>query len=262
MRPKRIRHRVVTTAGAAATPPPSAAQSPDGTDLIIVLQSAQGRRGDVSQPPEVIDGTAAPWSRPQPIRSEVPSSSSCSACMENDLAGHPSDRVLGASRPAGHRRLRTASSRLGRQALHPPPGQRSWHAERRARRCSSRSSEIGSLMFPASTAAAGAAEAISIKRDWFRFYDQPPQPGPGHLVVQSWDIAMMTGGPTIIASARLVHDQGDYYLIDVFPRAAPIPDLRRKIAALLHACAETHPDRKCRAGLTSCKNLRSDLQMA
>ncbi len=54
--------------------------------------------------------------------------------------------------------------------------------------------EIGSLMFSAQYQQRPVPlEGNLVKRDWFRFYDLPPQPGPGDLVVQSWDIAMMTG---------------------------------------------------------------------
>src|SRR5262249_61520486 len=56
-----------------------------------------------------------------------------------------------------------------------------------------------------------------VKRDWFRFYDQPPRPGPGHLVVQSWDIAMMTreaNDYSVCTTWCMI--KADYYLIDVF----------------------------------------------
>jgi hypothetical protein len=32
-----------------------------------------------------------------------------------------------------------------------------------------------------------------VKREWFRFYDQLPPEGPSDRIVQSWDVAMMTG---------------------------------------------------------------------
>src|SRR4029077_15962527 len=54
--------------------------------------------------------------------------------------------------------------------------------------------EVGSLMFSAQYQQRPVPlEGNLIKRGWFRFYDQPPQSGPGDLLVQSWDIAMMTG---------------------------------------------------------------------
>src|SRR5437763_3386059 len=110
------------------------------------------------------------------------------------------------------------------------------HAERESHAVLERiKAEIGSLMFSAQYQQRPVPlEGNLVKRDWFRFYDQPPQPGPGHLVVQSWDIAMMTGEAndySVRTTWRMV--KADYYLIDVFRARLQYPDLRRKIASLV-----------------------------
>jgi predicted phage terminase large subunit-like protein len=109
------------------------------------------------------------------------------------------------------------------------------HAERESQAVLERiKAEIGTLMFSAQYQQRPVPlEGNLVKRDWFRFYDQPPQPGPGDLVVQSWDIAMMTGEAndfSVCTTWRVVGP--DYYLIDVFRARLQYPDLRRKLAGL------------------------------
>ncbi len=110
------------------------------------------------------------------------------------------------------------------------------HAERESQAVLERiKAEIGSLMFSAQYQQRPVPlEGNLVKRDWFRFYDLPPQPGPGDLVVQSWDIAMMTGEAndySVCTTWRMV--KADYYLIDVFRARLQYPALRRKIASLV-----------------------------
>jgi hypothetical protein len=66
------------------------------------------------------------------------------------------------------------------------------HAERESKAVLDQiKAEIGSLMFSAQYQQRPVPlEGNLIRREWFRFYVQPPRPG---LVVQSWDVAMMTG---------------------------------------------------------------------
>jgi predicted phage terminase large subunit-like protein len=109
------------------------------------------------------------------------------------------------------------------------------HAERESKAVLDRiKAEIGSLMFSAQYQQRPVPlEGNLIRRDWFRFYEQPPQPGPRDLVVQSWDVAMMTGEAndfSVCTTWRMV--DSDYYLIDVFRARLQYPDLRRKIAEL------------------------------
>jgi len=122
--------------------------------------------------------------------------------------------------------------------------------------------EIGSLMFSAQYQQRPVPiEGNLIKRDWFRFYDQLPPAAPGELVVQSWDIAMMTGESndySVCTTWRIV--RSDYYLIDVFRDRLQYPALRRQIARLAarHG-AGTILIEKAGAGLTLLQDLRHDL---
>jgi predicted phage terminase large subunit-like protein len=94
--------------------------------------------------------------------------------------------------------------------------------------------EIGSLTFSAQYQQRPVPlEGNLIRRDWFRFYDQPPQPGPNHLVVQSWDIAMTTGEANDFSVCTTWLMVGpDHYLLDVFRDRLEYPHLRRKVASL------------------------------
>jgi len=137
------------------------------------------------------------------------------------------------------------------------------HAERESQAVLERiKAEIGSLMFSAQYQQRPVPlEGNLVKRDWFRFYDLPPQPGPGDLVVQSWDIAMMTGEAndySVCTTWRMV--KADYYLIDVFRARLEYPDLRRKIARLVAQYGtETILVERAGPGLTLLQDLRSDL---
>jgi predicted phage terminase large subunit-like protein len=137
------------------------------------------------------------------------------------------------------------------------------HAERESHAVLERiKAEIGSLMFSAQYQQRPVPlEGNLVKRDWFRFYDLPPQPGPGDLVVQSWDIAMMTGEAndySVCTTWRMI--KADYYLIDVFRARLQYPNLRRKIAGLVAQYGtETILIEKAGPGLTLLQDLRSDL---
>jgi predicted phage terminase large subunit-like protein len=76
-------------------------------------------------------------------------------------------------------------------------------------------------------------EGNLIRRNWFRFYVQAPAPGSGDRIVQSWDIATMTGEANDFSVCTTwLMAKSDYYLLDVFRARLPYPDLRRKIAIL------------------------------
>ena len=94
--------------------------------------------------------------------------------------------------------------------------------------------EIGSLQFSAQYQQRPIPiEGNLIRRDWFRYYDNPPQQGSPGRTVQSWDIAMMTGDTndySVCTTWRIV--KSDYYLVDVFRARLQYPELRRRIARL------------------------------
>ena len=85
--------------------------------------------------------------------------------------------------------------------------------------------EIGSLMFSAQYQQRPVPlEGNIVRRDWFRFDGQLPQPSPRDRVVQSWDIAMTTGEAndySVCTTWRMVGS--DYYLVDVFRDRLPYP---------------------------------------
>ena len=77
------------------------------------------------------------------------------------------------------------------------------------------------------------AEGNLIRRDWFRLHDRLPERRAADRVVQSWDIAAMTGEAndySVCTTWLMV--ESDYYLVNVFRDRLCYPDLRRRVAAL------------------------------
>ena len=94
--------------------------------------------------------------------------------------------------------------------------------------------EIGSLMFSAQYQQRPVPlDGNLIRREWFRVYDQLPQKEPSGRIVQSWDVATMTGEANdfSVCTTWLI-DKADFYLIDVFRGRLQYPDLRRKVVSL------------------------------
>src|SRR4029077_17914155 len=93
--------------------------------------------------------------------------------------------------------------------------------------------EIGSLKFSAQYQQRPVPlESNLISRERFRYYDHLP-PGSAGRIVQSWDIAMMTGDAndySVCTTWRMI--KSDYYLVEVFRGRLQYPDPRRKIAGL------------------------------
>ncbi len=93
--------------------------------------------------------------------------------------------------------------------------------------------EIGSLIFSAQYQQRPVpVEGNIIRRAWFRYYDHLPHDS-AKRIVQSWDIAMMTGDAndySVCTTWWMV--KSDYYLVDVFRARLQYPDLRRKIKSL------------------------------
>jgi predicted phage terminase large subunit-like protein len=109
------------------------------------------------------------------------------------------------------------------------------HAERESKEALDRmKAEIGSLQFSAQYQQRPVPlEGNLIRREWFRYYDQLPQQGAAGRIVQSWDIAMMTGEAndySVCTTWRMI--KADYYLVDVFRGRLAYPDLRRMVASL------------------------------
>jgi predicted phage terminase large subunit-like protein len=107
------------------------------------------------------------------------------------------------------------------------------HPERESRETLDRLKEqMGVLKFSAQYQQRPVpAEGNCIQRHWLRFVDRPPD--QRDRVVQSWDVAMMTGeGNDYSVCTTWVMLGSDYYLIDVFRNRLSYPDLRRKVAAL------------------------------
>jgi predicted phage terminase large subunit-like protein len=113
------------------------------------------------------------------------------------------------------------------------------HAERESKAVLDQiKAEIGSLMFSAQYQQRPVPlEGNLIRREWFRVYDQLPQKEPSGRIVQSWDVATMTGEANdfSVCTTWLI-DKADFYLIDVFRGRLQYPDLRRKVISL----ATTH----------------------
>jgi predicted phage terminase large subunit-like protein len=121
--------------------------------------------------------------------------------------------------------------------------------------------EIGSLMFSAQYQQRPVPlEGNLIKRDWFRLYDQLPPKDPSARIVQSWDVAVMTGETndfSVCTTWCVI--KADFYLIDVFRGRLQYPDLRRKVASLAaEHSAETILIEKAGPGMTLLQDLQRD----
>lgn len=154
---------------------------------------------------------------------------------ENDLAGHLLDQ-------GGWEHLELPAIALEETVipLHQGKTKRRktgdiLHPERESKDALDRiKAEIGSLSFSAQYQQRPVpVEGNLIKREWFRRYDLLPARGSPGRIVQSWDVAMMTGEAndySVCTTWRL--DKSDYYLMDVFRGRLQYPELRRKVAAL------------------------------
>jgi predicted phage terminase large subunit-like protein len=157
---------------------------------------------------------------------------------ESDLAGHllgqggwehldlPAIAVEDSVIPLGHGKMMT---RRSGDILHP---------ERESKDTLERiKAEIGSLKFSAQYQQRPVPlEGNLVRRDWFRYYDALPHDS-ARRIVQSWDIAMMTGDTndySVCSTWQMI--KADYYLLDVFRARLQYPDLRRKLASLAAKC--------------------------
>ncbi len=76
-------------------------------------------------------------------------------------------------------------------------------------------------------------EGNLIRRSWFLAYDKLPASPSRTKIVQSWDVAMMTGGQNDYSACTtwLTH-KNDAYLLHVYRGRLEYPELRRKVIAL------------------------------
>ena len=100
--------------------------------------------------------------------------------------------------------------------------------------------EIGGLLFSAQYQQRPVpVEGNLIRRAWLRYFEPGALPAPVYpsKVVQSWDVAMMTGDHNDYSVCTTwLADKDDVYLLDVFRARLEYPDLRRKVISL----AEVH----------------------
>jgi predicted phage terminase large subunit-like protein len=95
-------------------------------------------------------------------------------------------------------------------------------------------SEVGSLMFSAQYQQRPVpVEGNLIRRSWFPAYDNLPASPSLPRIVQSWDVAMMTGDQNdySVCTTWLTH-KNDAYLIHVYRNRLEYPELRRKVISL------------------------------
>src|SRR5712664_1377846 len=109
------------------------------------------------------------------------------------------------------------------------------HPERESREAlEAIKAEVGSLLFSAQYQQRPVpVEGNLIRRSWFRAYDNLPASPSRTRIVQSWDVAMMTGGQNDYSACTtwLTH-KNDAYLLHVYRGRLEYPELRRKVIGL------------------------------
>ena len=190
-------------------------------------RSAQGRRGDVGAGPQAGDRLVCrhPGVAPQRQGDTAPSSWSCSACTRTTLPVICLVKVAGSTSTCRQLPWTTAVIPLGRGRVMTRRSGDILHPERESKDALDRiKAEIGSLKFSAQYQQRPVPlEGNLIRRDWFRYYDHLPQV-PAKRIVQSWDIAMMTGDAndySVCTTWQMI--KADYYLARRVPRPPPIP---------------------------------------
>ncbi|MGU3340924.1 phage terminase large subunit [Methylobacterium mesophilicum] len=94
--------------------------------------------------------------------------------------------------------------------------------------------EIGSLAFSAQYQQAPVpAEGNLIRREWLRFYDDPPERRPGDVLLLSWDTAMKASETAdySVCTVWLIRDDA-HLLLDLVRERLDFPDLKRRAIAL------------------------------
>ena len=76
-------------------------------------------------------------------------------------------------------------------------------------------------------------EGNFIKWSWFRFYDDPPTPGPTDQIIVSWDTAMSSKELADYSVCVVLMVRGEtVYVLDVFRAQLDYPDLKRKVVEI------------------------------
>ena len=76
-------------------------------------------------------------------------------------------------------------------------------------------------------------EGLHIKRDWLRYYKDPPEKTVGDQIVQSWDTASKDGvfSDYSVCITALIRKR-EIYVLDVYRATLQCPDLKRKAEEL------------------------------
>jgi predicted phage terminase large subunit-like protein len=109
------------------------------------------------------------------------------------------------------------------------------HPERESREAlEAIKAEVGSLLFSAQYQQRPVpVEGNLIRRSWFLAYDNLPASPSRTKIVQSWDVAMMTGGQNDYSACTTWHTRkNDAYLLHVYRGRLEYPELRRKVIGL------------------------------
>lgn len=94
--------------------------------------------------------------------------------------------------------------------------------------------EIGSLAFSAQYQQAPVpAEGALIRREWLRFYDDPPERRANDVLLLSWDTAMKASETAdySVCTVWLIRDDA-HFLLDLIRERLDFPDLKRRAIAL------------------------------
>jgi predicted phage terminase large subunit-like protein len=74
-----------------------------------------------------------------------------------------------------------------------------------------------------------ASRGTVFKRDWFRYYDRPPD--RFSRIVQSWDTAFKTGATNDYSVCATLGESGHgFYLLSLYREKVEFPELRRQVA--------------------------------
>lgn len=102
--------------------------------------------------------------------------------------------------------------------------------------------DMGSLAFSAQYLQRPIpAQGNLIRRDWIRWYEHAPTPGPGALVVQSWDVASTVAATSdwSVCTTWLAL-QRSYCLLDTWRGKLEFPQLKQKLIELARQYSPSH----------------------